>query len=227
MHDELAVAAGVAVGDLDAPARARTHRPPAGRDQVEAGVERGAARAEAVADRIADRAQEAQRRARRRAAQRGERPRAGHAVGREARPRLEAAQRGVGVGAEAAVDAAGREAVGGEQELQRRHVPAAGPQRQRPAAEPRPPAAAERAPRARPGDAVGRQPAAALQPPDGGGRRRPGDAVHAAGVEAAGAQRDLEGGDVGGGGSRRTGRCDEHAAQRQEEQARADRPTNG
>ena len=37
--DELAVAAGVAVRDLDAPARARVHRPPARRDEVEAGVE--------------------------------------------------------------------------------------------------------------------------------------------------------------------------------------------
>ena len=138
-----------------------------------------------------------QRRARCRAAERRQRPGAGHAVGGEARPRLEAAQRGVGVRAEAAVERAGREAVGGEQELQRRDIPAAGAERQRPAPEPRAPAAAERAARARADHAVDGEAAAALELLHRGDGRRARHAVDAAGVEAAGAQRHLEGGDVG------------------------------
>ena len=153
-------------------------------------------RCPAVAARIADRAQEVQRRARGRAAEGGERRGAGHAVGGEAGPGLEAAQCGVGVRAEAAVEGARREAVRGEQELQRRDVPAAGAQRQRPGAEPRPPAAAERAPGPRPGDAIGGETAPALQLHHRADGRGTSDAVDAAGVEAAGAQRHLEGGDV-------------------------------
>ena len=100
--------------------------------------------------------------------------------------------------------------MGGEQELQPRDVPAAGAQAQWPAAEPRPPAPAQRAPGARSDHAVGRQAAPSLEGLDGGDGRRAGDAVHAAGVEATRAQRHLEGGDVGGRRSRRDGRRGEH-----------------
>ena len=161
-------------------------------------MEERPARAEPGADHAADGAQEAQRRARGRAAQRGERAGPRHAVGAESRPRLEAAQRGVGARAEAAVDRAGREAVAREQELQPRDIPAARPRGQRPAAEPRTPAAAERAARPRAGDAVDGEAAAALHAADGRPGRRAGDAVHAARVDALRAQGDLERRDVGG-----------------------------
>ena len=124
--DELAVAAGVAVRDLDAAGRARAHGSPARRDEVEPGVERDAARAEAVADRVGHRAEEAQRRARRRAAQGGERGGAGDAVGGEPGPRLEAPQRGVGVAPRPPSNVPDGKPWRGEQELQRRDVPAAG-----------------------------------------------------------------------------------------------------
>ena len=100
--------------------------------------------------------------------------------------------------------------MGGEQELQARDVPAAGAQAQRPAAEPRPPAPAQRAPGARPDHTVGRQAAPSLEPLHGDDGRRTSDTIDAAGVEAARAQRDLEGGDIGGGRSRRGGRRGEH-----------------
>jgi hypothetical protein len=90
--------------------------------------------------------------------------------------------------------------VGGEQELQAGDVPPARVERERAAAEPGAAAAAERAPRLRAGDAVGGQAAAALEALDGRRRGGPGDAVDGARVEPAGAQRDLQGGDVRGGG---------------------------
>ena len=176
--DELAVAAGVAVRDLDAAgSRPRAPAGPRGDDEVEPGVEGDAARAEAVADRVgrpgggSAAASAAAGGAARRASPAPATPSAG-----EAGPRLEAPQRGVGAGAEAAVERAGGEAVGGEQELQAGDVPAAGAQRQRPAAEPRPPAAAERAARLR---ARRRRRRAGRAGAGGAGRRRwwPGPAT--------------------------------------------------
>ena len=124
IDDEVAVAV-VAADRLHA-AAARRHDRRAGRGrEVQAGVEHAPARAEAVAERDAERREEAQDRARRRAPERGERGRAGDAVGAEPGPGLEAPQRGSGARAEAAVDRAGREAVAGEQELQGGDVPAA------------------------------------------------------------------------------------------------------
>ena len=103
--------------------------------------------------------------------------------------------------------------MGGEQELQRGHVPPARPPGQRPAAEPRAPAAAERAPRPRPGDAVDREAPARLHAAHRGARGRTGDAVDAAAVEVHGAQRDLQRRDVRG-GLREGGRGGEQSADR-------------
>src|SRR5207247_2092400 len=61
---------------------------------------------------------------RRRSGERLERRRAGNAVRLQRRPVLEAAQRRVDVPTEDPVEGAGREAVLGEPELQRRDVPA-------------------------------------------------------------------------------------------------------
>ena len=107
-----------------------------------------------------------------------------------------------------------------EQELQRRDVPAARLQGERPAAEPWPPAAAERAAGPRTGDAVDREALARLHAADARARRGTGDAVDAARVDVHRAQRDLQRGDVGG-RSRRGGRGGDRA-DREGDHARGD-----
>jgi hypothetical protein len=155
-------------------------------------MEAGAARPVAVADGHAHRPREAQDRARRPPAQPREGRGARNAVGRQARPVLEAHQRAEPARAEHAIDGAEREAVRLEQELQRRDVPTAVAAADRAPAERRPSAAAERAAGGRPCDAVDDQPAARLEAADGGARARPGDAVDRAAVEAARVQRHLQ-----------------------------------
>ena len=171
------------------------------------GVEAGAARAEAVAARRGDRPQEPQRRARRRPPQRRQRGRPGDAVRRQPGPLLEPDERGGRARAEPAVDRPAREPVAREQELQRGDVPPARGRHDRARAQPWPPAPPQRAPRARPRDAVHGDARPRLEPPHRRPRQRAADAVHVTAVEALGAQRDLEGRHVRGdaglrGGSR-------------------------
>ena len=113
--------------------------------------------------------------------------------------------------------------MGGQEELQRRDVPAAGVHGQGPAAEARPSPPPQRAPRLRAGDPVGQEAAPTLEPADGAHRARARDPVDITAVEAAGAERDLQRGDVGGRGSGRRGERDgEHSREEQ----RASHATN-
>ena len=79
-----------------------------------------------------------------------------------------------------------------KQELQDRNVPAEQAASQRPPAEQRPPERAERSPGRRPDLAVDRETRALLEAFDTADRGRPVDSVDRAGVEAVGAQRDLQ-----------------------------------
>ena len=148
-----------------------------------------------------------------RPAQRGERRGARHAVGRQAGPGLEAAQRGVRARAEAAVDRTGREAVGAS-----RNCSAA-------TSQPRARRASGRLPsRGRPRRPSARRVCGPATPSTARPRRActrriaarvagTGDAVDAAGVEVHRAQRDLQRRDVRG-GLREGGRGGEQSADR-------------
>src|SRR5438034_9137952 len=87
------------------------------------------------------------------------------------------------------VERAGREAVEGELELQRRHVPALEPAVEGPRPEWVAPESAERSARLRPWNAVDRDPSAALQPADRASGRGARDAVDRAFIEPVVAQR--------------------------------------
>ena len=100
-----------------------------------------------------------------------------------------------GTGRAAAVDAVERsrwKAVLGEQELERRDVPALDALPQQPAAEPVPAEAPERPAGVRPDDAVGCEPVAALEPEDRALGRGAAEPVDRALVDAALVERDLE-----------------------------------
>src|SRR5204863_5294277 len=101
----------------------------------------------------------------------------GHAVRGKASEGLQAHDGRLGVGAEAAVDRAEREAVGLERELQRGDVPAAVAETQRARADRMASECAERAPGLAAGDAVRGQALGRLEATDGGGRGRAGEAV--------------------------------------------------
>ena len=174
-------------------------------------MEGGAARAVAVAER---RRRSGVRSAGARtggAREGGERRGAGDAVGGAGRRRPAARRTAPAVrGAEAAVDAAAREPVGLERELQRGDVPAAVAGAQRAAAD----RVAALARRAR-GACAGRrspsahEPAPALDAAHAGARARAREAVDRPGVDAVRAQRDLQRGDARAGG--RSGRGGEKA----------------
>jgi hypothetical protein len=114
--------------------------------------------------------------------------------------------------------------VAGQQPLQRRHVPAAGAGRQDPAAQPRPPAPAERAARRRAGHPVDREPAAGLEAAHRRAGLRPAHAVDRPAVEPLGAQGDLERGDVGALRPGHGGRED-HRGERGTHETESDDPT--
>jgi hypothetical protein len=85
-----------------------------------------------------------------------------------------------------------------EQELQRRHVPAAVAAPHHPAPQPRPAAPAECPPRLRPGDAVRLQAAPLLEGDHGPAGEGAVDPVDVAAVEVQALQRRLQRGDVRG-----------------------------
>ena len=142
-HDQVAVAAASQPANTTRPRPAAPTAVPAGAGIVHAGVEPVAARAEHVADAPAQGGDQPDRRARDRPGERAHGGGAGHAIGRQAGPCLEAAHRCLGVGAVAAVDRPGRKAVPGQGELERGHVPAGGPRPHRAGTERRPTAPAE------------------------------------------------------------------------------------
>ncbi len=99
-------------------------------------------------------------------------------------------------GPEVAVQALGRQAAHGEQELEDRHVVSDHPALEESLPEQRPAVAAERRPRALAGDAVGLEPGLSLELPDRLLRHRPRDPVDRSGVLAVAIQSDLEAGDL-------------------------------
>src|SRR5206468_3653015 len=119
------------------------------------------------------------------------------AVGLQTGPPLEAAERAFSVDAKASVERGRGKAVPGEQELERRDVPAGRTADERSAAEGVQPVPAEGEAGADASDPVHRKSRSALEAPD---RRRRGgtsEAVDRARVEAARVESDLERGDSG------------------------------
>src|SRR5207245_123813 len=116
------------------------------------------------------------------------------AVVTEPRPRLEAAQSGIGVQPEVAVESPRGEAVPRQVELQRRDVEAARTALEHSDAERR--VSAERGKGARAGDAVARETRLPLQSEHGVSRARARDAVDRPEVKAAAEEGDLQRGDA-------------------------------
>jgi hypothetical protein len=207
---EVAVTAGVPAGRDDATRRGGPDAHARVRQQVDARVKLVPPGPEAVAHRGVDRNDEAQRRPRRRPPQGRQRDRTHRAVGGKACPHLEAAQRRGRARPEAPVYRTGRKPVGGEQELQRCHIPAPSADDQRPRAQRRPAPPTEGAAGPRAGDAIHSEAASRLQATDRRPGRRTADAVHRPAIEPLGAQRNLQRGDVGRPpGRRRRGGDDE------------------
>src|SRR5207247_9556536 len=127
----------------------------------------------------------------------GDRRRPADAVGLEAGPALEEAQRALGVHPEAAVDGRGGESVPREQELKRGDVPARRPALELAAAEGVSAVAPKRLAGCRADDPIGRQAGALLEALDGARRRWGALAVDAACVETARPQPNLQRSHVG------------------------------
>jgi hypothetical protein len=161
------------------------------------------ARAEAVTEWGSDRAAEGDGGVGRTTTKRRESGRSRGAVWTQVRPTLEAAQGGVGAGAESSVEGTRREAVRGERELERGDVPASLSHGEHASSELVPAIRPQGAARLPAGNAVDGDVGASLESADGCVRPGPHDAVDGPVVQATGVQRYLQGGDIGRAGAHR------------------------